>query len=51
MTEVLQVSPNNCMQCAVNDKVLGRGRPSTVLTSAPRARVLTGQPAGTDAGR
>jgi hypothetical protein len=44
-------SPNNRMQRAVNDKVLGRGRPSLVLTSAPRARVLTGQPAVADAGR
>jgi hypothetical protein len=45
------VSPNNRMQRAVMHKVLGRGRPSTMLTSAPRARVLTGQPAGADAGR
>ena len=36
------------MQRAVRHKVLGRGRPSLVPCSAPRARVLTGRRAGAD---
>ena len=32
-------------------KVLGRGRPSLSPSSAPLARVLTGQPAGADVNR
>ena len=43
--------PNKCMQRAGRHRVLGRGRPSLVLWLAPRARVLTGQPAGADVGR
>jgi len=45
------LTPNKHMQRAVTHKVLGRGRPSTVPWSAPRARVLTGQRAGADVGR
>jgi hypothetical protein len=45
------LSPNKHMQRAVRHKVLGRGRPSLVPCSVPRARVLTGQPAGADVGR
>jgi hypothetical protein len=45
------VPPNKHMLRAVTHKVLGRGRPSTVPCSAPRARVLIGQPAGADMGR
>lgn len=45
------VSPNSRMRRAVKHRVLGRGRPSTVLTLPLRARVLTGQPAGADEGR
>jgi hypothetical protein len=44
-------SPNKHMQRARTHKVLGRGRPSLVRCSAPRARVLTGQRAGDDVGR
>lgn len=39
------------MQRAGRHKVLGRGRPSLVPMSAPRAHVLTGQPTGADVGR
>jgi hypothetical protein len=39
------------MQRAVRHKVLGRGRPSLVLCSAPRARVQTRLRAGADADR
>jgi hypothetical protein len=45
------LSANKHMQRAGTHKVLGRGRPSPVRWSAPRARVLTGQPAGADVGR
>jgi hypothetical protein len=45
------MSPNKHMQRAGRHKVLGRGRPSLVPWSAPRARVLTGQSAGADVGR
>jgi len=45
------VTPNKHMQRAGRHKVLGRGRPSPVPCSTPRARVLTGQPAGADVGR
>jgi hypothetical protein len=43
--------PNKHMLRAVTHKVLGRGRPSLVPSSAPRARVLIGQRAGADVGR
>ena len=39
------------MQRAGMHKVLGRGRVSMVPRSAPRARVLTSQPAGADVNR
>jgi len=39
------------MQRAEMHKVLGRGRPSLVPSSALRARVLTGQRAGADVNR
>ena len=45
------MSPNKHMQRAGRHKVLGRGRPSQVPCSAPRARVLTGQRAGADVNR
>jgi hypothetical protein len=45
------VSPNKHMQRAGTHKVLGRGRSSMVPMRAPRARVLTGQPAGADVSR
>jgi hypothetical protein len=44
-------APNKHMQRAEMHKVLGRGRESLVPQSAPRARVLTGQPAGADVNR
>jgi hypothetical protein len=43
--------PNKHMQRAGTHKVLGRGRMSPVPCSAPRARVLTCQPAGADVNR
>jgi hypothetical protein len=43
--------PNKHMQRAWMHKVLGRGRMSLVPSSAPHARVLTGQPAGADVNR
>jgi hypothetical protein len=43
--------PNKHMQRAGIHKVLGRGRVNLIPNSAPRARVLTGQPAGADVGR
>ena len=48
---MIPASPNKHMQRAVTHKLLGRGRPSLVLCSAPRARVLTGQRAGADVNR
>ena len=45
------MTPNKHMQRAGRHKVLGRGRVSLVPRSAPRARVLTGQPAGADVDR
>jgi hypothetical protein len=45
------VPPNNRMQRAEMHKVLGRGRPASCAYQPYRARVLTGQPAGADAGR
>jgi hypothetical protein len=44
-------SANKHMQRAGKHNVLGRGRPNPVPRSAPRARVLTGQPAVADANR
>lgn len=46
-----RVPPNKHMQRAGMHKVLGRGRASLMPSSAPHARVLTGQPAGADVGR
>jgi hypothetical protein len=45
------MSPNKHMQRAGTHKVLGRGRQGVVHWSAPRARVLTGKPAGADVSR
>ena len=45
------LSPNKHMQRAGRHKVLGRGRPSLLPRSAPRARVLKRQPAGADVNR
>ena len=45
------VPHNKHMQRAGRHKVLGRGRPSQVPSASPRARVLTGQPAGADVSR
>ena len=45
------VPPNKHMQRAGMHKVLCRGRPSRLPCPAPRARVLTGQPAGADVNR
>ena len=36
----MAVPPNKSLQGSVNHKVLGRGRPSLVLTQVLRARVL-----------
>jgi len=47
----LDQSPNKHMQRAGRHKVLGRGRSGPVPSSAPRARVLTGQRAGADVNR
>jgi len=48
MAKALTVSPNKHMVRAVTHKVLGRGRSSLVLWSAPRARALTGQSAAAE---
>jgi hypothetical protein len=45
------VPRNKHMQHAGTHEVISRGRQSLVPESAPRARVLTGQPTGADAGR
>ena len=45
---MIAVPPNKHMQRAGTHKVLGRGRPSLVPCSTPRARVLTGRRAGAD---
>ena len=45
------MTPNKHMQRAGTHKVHGRGRLSLVPWSAPRARVLTDQPAGADVNR
>jgi hypothetical protein len=45
------MSANKHMLRAGTHKVLGCGRPSLVLESARRARVLIGQRAGADVGR
>jgi hypothetical protein len=44
-------APNKHMLRSVTHKVLGRGRESLAVWSAPRARVLIGQRAGADVGR
>ena len=44
-------SPNKSLQRSVNDKVLGRGRVAPAPCRAPRARVLTGQPAAAELSR
>ncbi len=45
------LSPNKSLQRSVNHKVLGRGRVVSALWRAPRARVLTGQPAAAELSR
>ncbi len=45
------VSPNKSLQRSVNHKVLGRGRVVSAPWRAPRARVLTGQPAAAELSR
>jgi hypothetical protein len=42
------LSPNKSLQRSANHKVLGRGRMVPAPWRAPRARVLTGQPAAAD---
>jgi hypothetical protein len=44
-------SPNKSLQRSVNHKVLGRGRVVSALCQAPRARVLTSQPAAAELSR
>jgi hypothetical protein len=44
-------SPNKSLQRSVNHKVLGRGRVVSALWRAPRARVLTSQPAAAELSR
>jgi hypothetical protein len=43
--------PNKSLQRSVNHKVLGRGRVVSALWRAPRARVLTSQPAAAELSR
>jgi hypothetical protein len=45
------VSANKSLQRSVNHKVLGRGRVVSALWRAPRARVLTSQPAAAELSR
>jgi hypothetical protein len=45
------LSPNKSLQRSVNHKVLGRGREVFAPCRAPRARVLTGQPAAAELSR
>jgi hypothetical protein len=47
----LHLSPNKSLQRSVNHKVHGRGRVVPALWRAPRARVLTGQPAAAELSR
>ena len=44
-------SPNKSLQRTVNHKVLGRGRVVPAPLRAPRARVLTSQPAAAELSR
>jgi hypothetical protein len=44
-------SPNKSLQRSVNHEVLGRGRDVPALCRAPRARVLTSQPAAAELSR
>jgi hypothetical protein len=46
-----RVSPNKSLQRAANHKVLGRGRVVLAPWRAPRARVLTSQPAAAELSR
>jgi hypothetical protein len=43
--------PNKSLQRSVNHKVLGRGREVSARCRAPRARVLTSQPAAAELSR
>jgi hypothetical protein len=45
------LSPNKSLQRSANHKVLGRGRVVSALWRAPRARVLTSQPAAAELSR
>jgi hypothetical protein len=45
------LSPNKSLQRSVNHKVLGRGRVVLAPWRAPRARVLTRQPAAAELSR
>jgi hypothetical protein len=45
------LSPNKSLQRSVNHKVLGRGRVVSAPCRAPRARVLTSQPAAAELSR
>jgi hypothetical protein len=45
------VSPNKSLQRSVSHKVLGRGRVVSAPNWAPRARVLTSQPAAAELSR
>jgi len=47
----LGVSPNKSLQRSANHKVLGRGRVVSAPMRAPRARVLTSQPAAAELSR
>ena len=47
----LPVSPNKSLQRSADHKVLGRGREVSAPLRAPRARVLTGQPAAAELSR
>ena len=47
----MTVSPNKSLQRTANHKVLGRGRVVSAPRWAPRARVLTGQPAAAELSR
>jgi len=49
MIKLAQVSPNKSLQRSADHKVLGRGR--AALWRAPRARVLTSQPAAAELSR
>jgi hypothetical protein len=51
MKDAPQVRPNKSLQRSGTHKVLGRGRVVSALWRAPRARVLTSQPAAAELSR